>query len=205
MKVKVTRKFIEDSFNVIIKAGYCNLQHLLWNKTPQFYTTNTYGWGADIYVFGDVAIVTGYAPFGISNYELTKKYEKMAMNVSFNEGNRKEKLDKLIEEYIEFFRSGKANIPVFLWEENLPNVDYYGYVVEKKGNIVEATSSIKLYNEGGYEIAIPEFSLLYNVEKSTWRIVFRNATSHQRYWIKKLYAKSTLEDLFQVYFNRIGK
>lgn len=205
MKVKVTRKFVEEHHKTIIKAGYCDLEFLLRYKNPSFYTTNIYGWASDVYTLGDVAIVTGYAPFGIGNYELTKKYNDMAMAIPFNEGNRKEKLDMLIEEYIEFFRSGKANIPVFLWAENLPNVDYYGYVVEKRGNIVEATSCMKLYNEGGYEIAIPEFTLLYNVEKSTWRIVFRNATSHQRYWIKKVYAKSTLEDLFQVYFNRIGK
>jgi hypothetical protein len=204
MKVLVTRKFVEEHHKTIIKVGYCDLQFLLRYKNPSFYTTNIYGWASDVYVFGDVAIVTGYAPFGIGNYELTKKYEKMAMNVSHKETNRRE-IDVYLKEYIEFFRSGKANIPVFLWAENLPNIDYYDYVVEKKGSIVEATSSVKLYNEGGYEIAIPEFSLLYNVDKSTWRVVFRNATSHQRYWIKKTHAKSTLEDIFQRYFNRIGE
>jgi len=31
---------------------------------PMAYTAGIYGWNADIYAFGSIALVTGYRPFG---------------------------------------------------------------------------------------------------------------------------------------------
>jgi len=86
-------------------VGYCNLQYLFNCLEPFAYTaTNTYGWRSDLYHVGGVVISTGYAPQGESiPYELTQKYENLAMKV-INDNpdyhNRKDKLDKLIDEFL---------------------------------------------------------------------------------------------------------
>lgn len=55
----------------VYRAGYAELQHLLGKADAVAYTAGTYGWNADIYDLGllanrffDVAICTGYRPFG---------------------------------------------------------------------------------------------------------------------------------------------
>lgn len=80
MKLKTTRASVHKAFNTIISVGYCRLQSLLAREKPIGYTTRREGWGADIYEFGGVAIVTGYAPFGKIQvpYDLTQKYERLA-------------------------------------------------------------------------------------------------------------------------------
>lgn len=64
MKHKTTEKAIEQNYYKIIKVGYCNLQYLLQYEEPVAYTSGVYGWNADVYDFGNIAIVTGYRPFG---------------------------------------------------------------------------------------------------------------------------------------------
>lgn len=64
MKVQITRREIMESFHKVIEVGYCGLQFLLTYETPQYYTAGIYGWNADIYIVGGVAIVTGGRPFG---------------------------------------------------------------------------------------------------------------------------------------------
>lgn len=106
MKFKTTKKAIKDNYSTIISVGYCSLQHLLNCQEAAAYTVRAEGWGADIYTFGGVAIVTGYAPFGNirPNYELTKKYDDEAAafcydyTISYEE--RKEKLYVLIKKFI---------------------------------------------------------------------------------------------------------
>jgi hypothetical protein len=80
MKYKTTQKAIKSRFSKIISVPYCNLQSLLSFENPIAYTARREGWGADIYAFGDIAIATGYAPFGNvkTSYEVTRRYEKAA-------------------------------------------------------------------------------------------------------------------------------
>ena len=66
MKFKTTRKAIKQGYENVIQVPYCGLQNLLRCESPIAYTTRAEGWGADIYDFGNTAIVTGYAPFGFN-------------------------------------------------------------------------------------------------------------------------------------------
>lgn len=86
MKFKTTKKAIMANYGNIIKVGYCDLQNLLKYESPIAYTAGIYGWNADIYDFGGVAIVTGYRPFGNirPNWEIIDKYEKDAENIYNN-------------------------------------------------------------------------------------------------------------------------
>ena len=63
MKVRTTAKEIKAGGRPLA-FGYCSVQHILSDDNPQFYTTGTYGWNADIYDFGSFQAVTGYRPFG---------------------------------------------------------------------------------------------------------------------------------------------
>jgi len=106
MKFKATKKEIMNGFRCY-KVGYCDLSHLFYALEPIAYTCGVYGWNADIYDLGnDIAIVTGYRPFGESvNYEICRKYDRKAqkiINVSFKipyERKRKA-LDMLIKKFM---------------------------------------------------------------------------------------------------------
>lgn len=102
MKEKVTKKAIMQNYTCI-SVGYCNLQFLLRYHTAQYYTCGCYGWNADIYIFGDYAIVTGYQPFGKikADYDLCQKYELKARTQkkeSFVDNS--ETFEKLIDNFI---------------------------------------------------------------------------------------------------------
>lgn len=83
MKFKTTQKYIKANYKNIISVGYCKIQYLLSCESPIAYTSGRDGWYADIYNFGNTAIVTGYNPFGNvkPDYEIVKKYEDMAKSV----------------------------------------------------------------------------------------------------------------------------
>ena len=84
MKQKITRKELRTKYETIISVGYCNLQTLLSDTSPDYYITRIEGWAADVYeVSSNAAIVTGYAPFGnvSPSYDLQRKYEAMARRV----------------------------------------------------------------------------------------------------------------------------
>lgn len=103
MKFKTTKKEIMNGYYKVIKVGYCSLQHLLNYENEIAYTTRVEGWGADIYQFGSVAIVTGYAPFGnvVPSYEINKKYDDMAITIMNNSRGYKDQLSELIKQYID--------------------------------------------------------------------------------------------------------
>lgn len=86
MKFKTTKRDIMANYDKVIKVGYCDLQNLLKYESPFSYTAGVYGWNADIYDFGGVAIVTGYRPFGNihPDYEIVNRYEKEAENIYNN-------------------------------------------------------------------------------------------------------------------------
>lgn len=100
------------NYESIIKVGYCDLQNLLKYESPIAYTAGVYGWNADIYDFGGVAIVTGYRPFGNirPNWKITDKYEKEAENICYNYryDDRIPALEELQKKYIEeVLKNGK--------------------------------------------------------------------------------------------------
>lgn len=105
MKYKTTRKKVSNGYNYVISVGYCELQYLLDWESPVAYTCNSYGWGSDIYDFGNIAIVTGYAPFGNreANYAICRKYDLKAEEIIHDHKDNRDKkavLRNLINEFI---------------------------------------------------------------------------------------------------------
>lgn len=107
MKTKITRNRVYEEYPYVIECGYCALQNLLSCMEPRHYTCGVYGWNADVYAVSlDVAIVTGYRPFGKYNgNKLAREYDKRAeaINAEFRWGDyekRKAEFEKLIAEYV---------------------------------------------------------------------------------------------------------
>lgn len=105
MKLETTRASVYKAFNTIISVGYCRLQSLLAREEPIAYTTRREGWGADVYEFGDVAIVTGYAPFGEIQvpYDLSQKYERLAEKVLYDSKLSFEAQKRILRDLIDDF------------------------------------------------------------------------------------------------------
>lgn len=106
MKYKTTKKSVNAGYSNVICIGYCNLQTLLKFENETAYTVRREGWAADIYDFGNTAIVTGYAPFGNIRpvYQTQMKYEKLAEKIAYNYDltweEQKTKMRDLIDEFI---------------------------------------------------------------------------------------------------------
>lgn len=106
MKYKTTQRDVKNGYAFVIGVGYCNLQNLLSHESETAYTARQEGWAADIYDFGNTAIVTGYAPFGNIRpaYDLQRKYEtaaeKIRCNYELSWAEQKEQLRQLIDEFI---------------------------------------------------------------------------------------------------------
>ena len=105
MKFKTTRKAIKENSRIILEVGYCDLCHLLRYRDADAYTCGVYGWNADIHMFGNVTVVTGYRPFGnYSNYDLVEEYEqkadKIATDYQVDWETRKNEVSKLLDEFV---------------------------------------------------------------------------------------------------------
>lgn len=94
MKIKTTKKSVMGTNARVYEVSYCGLDFLLKYKTPIAYTCGVYGWNADIYSVGCVAITTGYRPFGKRiDSDLIDKYKKLAdeaFKITKDWGERKE-------------------------------------------------------------------------------------------------------------------
>lgn len=107
MNNRTTQKAVKNHFSKVISVNYCGLQHLLTMERVDCHTERREGWGADVYDFGNVAIVTGYAPFGNvkPSYEVVSRYDnearKLLNSYWTNYDEMKEKLTALIEKFIE--------------------------------------------------------------------------------------------------------
>lgn len=90
LKVKTTQKAIKESYSNILVIPYCSLQSLLTYEDARFYTVGVCGWDADVYVYADVAICTGYRPFGTysPSYSLMVKFNKTASEYLLCDGVR---------------------------------------------------------------------------------------------------------------------
>lgn len=114
-KVNVTRKWLNQNYKCF-SVGYCGIQTLLRNHSPQYYTCGVYGWNFDAYIFdtskGEICLTTGYRGM-IDNfpnnhtYALDKEYENKAQKIAYNHEKRlpyeeeKRLLDELLKEYLE--------------------------------------------------------------------------------------------------------
>ena len=107
MKIKTTQKEIKSRFKKIVCVGYADLQHLLSYESPIYHTIRREGWASDIYIFDDIAISTGYAPFGNIKvkYDILRKYDntarKIVENWSIKYDTKVKKVNKLLEKFLE--------------------------------------------------------------------------------------------------------
>ena len=117
MSIRTTKKEIEKNYKNKICVPYCDLQYLLYFKSPEFYTSGVYGWNANIFQYNyNTVIITGYRPFGnIEKYEIVKRYENEAekivkkKNITYTE--KKNILDELLENFInEVLKNEDRNI-----------------------------------------------------------------------------------------------
>lgn len=106
MKYKTTRKAVNEGYINKICVSYCALQTLLMYESETAYTVRQDGWAADIYDFGNTAIITGYAPFGNirPGYDICSRYEEQAETIRYNYDlsyeDQKNQLRQLINEFI---------------------------------------------------------------------------------------------------------
>lgn len=113
MKYKTTKKDIKNNYRNIIRLGAVELYYLLKFTEPVAYTSGVYGWNADVYDFDNVAIVTGYRPFGnvTPDYDIVEKYNKLGREIYEEEHDpakdrneereeQEKRLNQLIQEFI---------------------------------------------------------------------------------------------------------
>ncbi|MBO5874881.1 MAG: hypothetical protein J6Q35_07670 [Rikenellaceae bacterium] len=82
MKFKTTQKAIRNGYKRVFAVGAADLQYLLTFENPMAYNSGVYGWNCDIYDFGDIALTTGYRPFGESlPYELVREFNTQAKDI----------------------------------------------------------------------------------------------------------------------------
>lgn len=103
MKFKTTAKEIRNYGGNVVRAGYCDLQHLLRGVEPVAYTCGVYGWNFDVYILHGVTICTGYRGMvgrranGIAEFE--KRAESIIHNRDIDCEKRQELLDELRKEF----------------------------------------------------------------------------------------------------------
>lgn len=105
MKYRTTIKEICKNACNPRAVGYCDLQHLLTNHSPNAYTCGVYGWNFDVYEIYGLTICTGYRGMvgprceGISEYE-----EKAAKILSWENkemtyDEKREAVENLLREF----------------------------------------------------------------------------------------------------------
>lgn len=105
MKYRTTQKAVKGNFSKVFAVGYCGLSDLLRFEEPRAYTCGVYGWNADIYEFGGVAVATGYRPFGQDiPATIVRKYEEQARAIggdySRPYAERREAVGALLVEFL---------------------------------------------------------------------------------------------------------
>ena len=84
MKMEMTRNQIADlPVDKIVTVGACELQDLLSGVDPIGYNAGNYGWNYDVYVIGDVCILTGYrVPDKYPRAAKAKEYKRKAYKIA---------------------------------------------------------------------------------------------------------------------------
>lgn len=88
-KKQVKRSTLASMANVVLTAGYCQLQALLNPLSPTVYNANTYGWQADGYqISSNYAISTGHSVIGTHkippHLAIIAERKVMTFNASLN-------------------------------------------------------------------------------------------------------------------------
>lgn len=106
MKLKATKREIKNSYSKLIRIGYCDLQYLLYFKTPFAYSAGLYGWSCDYYeISNNTCISTGYSPVGNidPDYDLIRNYNETAQNIIYSDLNmdqKREQVNALLNEFV---------------------------------------------------------------------------------------------------------
>ena len=106
MIFNTTQKTIKENYAAIISIGYCDAWYLLYFENPIAFTSGVYGWNADIYEKNNIAIVTGYRPFGNIHvdYDIIREYNNRAKTIISDNGIEYEKKKELVNDLILEFR-----------------------------------------------------------------------------------------------------
>ena len=106
MKFKTTTKALREGANNLRYAGYCDLQHLLWNHAPIAYTCGVYGWNYDVYEVYGLTICTGYRSMPGKQLEGIAEAQKKAQDILFGDtgkdmtaDERREAVETLLHEF----------------------------------------------------------------------------------------------------------
>lgn len=105
MKYRTTIKAIRENACNPRSVGYCDLQHLLTNHSPNAYTCGVYGWNFDVYDVYGVTICTGYRGTVGPRCEGIAEYEKKAAkilswdNKEMTYDEKREAVENLLHEF----------------------------------------------------------------------------------------------------------
>ena len=103
MKYKTTAKAIRENACNPRTVGYCDLQYLLTNHTPNAYTCGVYGWNFDVYDVYGVTICTGYRGMVGARCEGIAEYEKKAKDILHDEKLTYDEAKKAVENLLHEF------------------------------------------------------------------------------------------------------
>ena len=85
VKLKATKKEMQEHYYYILGTGYCSMQSLLNEQSAFAYSSRAEDWACDYYEVNDILISTGYAPLPsknmIEDYSLIKEYENKALEI----------------------------------------------------------------------------------------------------------------------------
>lgn len=95
MEIRVTRKYILETYPNIRHAGFGALQYLLQYHEPFAYTAGKYGWNFDIYYVYGVTICIGYRGMPGKRLNGIEAYEQKAKNAT---GSR-ERVERVLMEF----------------------------------------------------------------------------------------------------------
>lgn len=72
MKTKTTKKAVYQNYSKerVFSFGYCDIYYIGKLFDSMLYTCGVYGWNADILLFRNFCLCTGYRPFGTHNEEI---------------------------------------------------------------------------------------------------------------------------------------
>lgn len=100
MKLKTTRKNIEQNSYMIASVGYCEAQHLLKYKSPFAYSVGVYGWNADYYNIDGVVIATGYRSLP-NNKRVNCDYKTVrAFDDRASKAKTAQEIEKILGEFV---------------------------------------------------------------------------------------------------------
>lgn len=105
MKYRTTIKAIRENACNPRSVGYCDLQHLLNNHSPNAYTCGVYGWNFDVYEIYGLTICTGYRGMVGPRCEGIAEYEEKAAkilsweNKEMTYDEKREAVENLLHEF----------------------------------------------------------------------------------------------------------